>query len=201
MVINHLSIRVIHFESKCEYWALFRNRLERYVAPKSLHNLFRDCQTKSNAVSVHLFDVLNISEKLEQLVLIFIGNSHSCIFYRNFKKIVSDVNIDLNLTFFSEFKGVWKQTQKHLHDPILICINHGTMLKATLKIRDGVIGCEKLNAVFLSNVFEHSHYCWNCVFYVEFFQVLLELSWFYLREIQKIFDHKSHYICRGFLYF
>jgi hypothetical protein len=111
-----------------------RSRFENYLTFKFIYDLVNNGQTQTYSVLVDIILLLNKSKQLEELVLVLQLNPNSSILNRNFEKLLvllrnevllfNDFNINRNAPFLSKFNSVGHQTEKNLHHPLFVGVNH-----------------------------------------------------------------------------
>ena len=110
---NFLSAENLH--CKREVWAFSRSWLEGNLAIKFLYDLVSDYEAKADTLCVHLLGVLEETKKFEELVLIFVLYSDTCIndLYLQVSLIgnLDCFDVNAHTAFLCKLERIWLKTK------------------------------------------------------------------------------------------
>ena len=114
----------------------------------------------------------------------------------------------MHLASLGEFEGIALQAQEHLHDPLLVSVDHEVVsglqelvlyvmiLAITFDILKGGM---QSDFVVLCLSLLNDHDLFDSIDYVEIHDILAEFAWFYLSVVQEVLNYKREHIGRGLL--
>lgn len=139
-----------------------------------------------------------------------------------------DLDLDLNATLLGKLQGIRLKTQQHLHDPLLVAVDHRAVnwlvaLRHLFHLNDRAFGLsfskllrgwprhglvlmdvlggqEEVDALLFGLVGLQGHHTFNCCNDVEWLNVDAELPRLDLCVVEQVLDDEAHQARRRFLY-
>lgn len=107
---NFILVHLFKSEGEHEGWAnsWFWQKVD--VAFELIDDQFRDHESESNTIGVHLLIVINEPKKLKELILVFLCNSNTCIDNRYLDELIftlfNDFDFNMDMAVLSELQRI-----------------------------------------------------------------------------------------------
>ena len=201
------NVLIVKPKPEWERGAYIKLALKWHGSWELCHNLLWNDETKPDSFGVHLLRVLHKSEKLEKLLLIFLGNTDSCVLHWDFNELFvqfveNDLNSYDNGSLLGELEGVRLEAKEHLHDSLLVRVDYWAVRAEIPRLVLSNIDklCIEVNCLLLCLLSLNAHYFVYTLPDVKALEILSELIGFDLGIIEEILHHETHNVSRGLLH-